>query len=229
MRILISGASKGLGKTLAKELAAAAHDLILVARSKALLEELKQQLESSHKVKVEIIEADLAKQASFQEVETTFKKTGYPDVIVNNLGVYLEDEITQLKEETIDQQLELNFKSAVRMSQLVEPFFKQKGEGLIININSVMGLEAKERAVSYSISKHALKAWSDNLREAYRKNGIKVCSIYPGAINTTSWDGLEVDRSKMIQKEDIAKLLLSILSLGPSALVEEIRISPLNF
>lgn len=229
MRILISGASKGLGKTLAKELAAAAYDLILVARSKALLWEIKQELEHKHQVEVQIIQADLSKKGSFQLLEKSFETAAYPDVLINNLGVYVEDEIAQLKAETIDQQLELNFKSAVRLSQLLEPHFRQQKAGTIININSVMGIEAKTRAVSYSISKHALKAWSDSLRESFRESGIKVCSIYPGAINTTSWDGLEVDRSKMIQKEDIAKLVLSVLQLGPSTLVEEIRLSPLNF
>ncbi len=229
MRILISGASKGLGKALAEELAAASYNLILVARSKPLLKDLKERLESTYQVEVEVISADLTDKTSFKLIETAFKEIGYPDVIINNLGVYLEDEITELKEETINQQLALNFKSAVRMSQLVEDHYKQKGAGLILNINSIMGLEAKKRAVSYSISKHALKAWSDNLREAYRNDGVKVCSIYPGAIDTTSWDGLEVDRSKMIQKEDIAKLVLSVLTLSPSTLVEEIRLSPLNF
>lgn len=229
MRILISGASKGLGKSLAKELAAAAYDLILVARSKLLLEELKQELIDNYQVDVQVIQADLSKKDSYQLLETNFKAIGHPDVVINNLGIYLEDEITQLNVETIDQQLELNFKSAVRITQLVEPYFKQKKAGIILNINSVMGIEAKSRAVSYSISKHALKAWSDTLRESYREFGVKVCSIYPGAINTTSWDGLEVDRSKMIQKEDIAKLVVSVLSLGPSTLVEEIRLSPLNF
>ena len=83
---------------------------------------------------------------------------------------------------------------------------------------------------SYSISKHALKAWNDSLREELRTKSVKVTAIYPGAMNTSSWDEVEnVERQKMIQVEDVAKLIRQLIEIGESTLVEEIRLSPLNF
>jgi short-subunit dehydrogenase len=106
---------------------------------------------------------------------------------------------------------------------------KAAERGMIVNISSINGLAADQHAAAYSISKHALKAWNDALREELRNSGIRVTAFYPGPVNTSSWEGLPVDHQAMIQAEDIAELVVCIGRISSAALVEEVRISPLKF
>jgi len=230
MKAIISGASRGIGKACALALADAGYDLCLISRSRKDLDDLKSLIEKENKVSVKLIALDL----------TDFERIGSMDwgslcgsdeklVLVNNLGVYAKDEASKVSIAEIEVGLRLNLASAVALSQNIIPSMKKANAGLIINVNSVNGLHSDQTSASYSISKHALKGWSDALREELRKSGIKVTSIYPGAVNTSSWDGLSVDRQRMIQAEDIAQLIVAIGELSVHALVEEIRIDPMDF
>ena len=228
MKILISGASKGLGRTLAQHFGSKKNDLILIARSMNQLADLKQELEAEFPVDVQIISADLAQKAERENCINQIDLNSI-DVLINNVGLYAEDNPSTLNHEQLDELLELNLKSALVLTQAIIPSFKKRKQGQIITVNSVMGKTASAQAANYSISKHALKAWADGLREELRPFQIKVCNLYPGAINTNSWDGIDVNRNQMIQKEDLANLIESIIKMGPSTLVEEVVLSPLNF
>lgn len=228
MRIIISGASRGLGKSIAEKLCSEGNDLLLLSKNEENLRNLKSTMVLKKHQNVDFIAVDLSKPS---EIEKLKKNSWFSDVdvLINNLGVYTEDSAEKISLEALENQLKTNLFSAIHLSQNVLQSFKQKQKGTIININSVMGQKSAAFASSYSISKHALKAWCDALREEQRKNGIKVCSVYPGAINTSSWDGEDVDRKAMIQPEDIAELLVCLLKLSPHTLVEELHLSPLNF
>ena len=125
--------------------------------------------------------------------------------------------------------LEHNLFSAIELTQILLPALRLSKQASIINIGSVMSIKAAHFASDYSISKHAMKAWNDALREQLRSENIKVSGIYSGAVNTSSWGDSKVDREAMIQPEDIASLVSTIHRMGPSALIEEIRISPVLF
>jgi short-subunit dehydrogenase len=92
-----------------------------------------------------------------------------------------------------------------------------------------MSINATAFAADYSISKHAFKAWNDALRAELRSKKIKVSAIFPGSVNTSSWDGIEVDRNQMIQAEDIAECVSCILKMKTNTLLDEIHISPNTF
>jgi hypothetical protein len=228
MRILISGASRGLGKSIAYRLAAEKHNLILIARSESLLNELKVELEGRYAVDVLPIAADLSKKEAFHFISSIIG-TNVPDIIINNLGVYKEGGASTLKKAFLNQQLDLNLMAAIELNQLFIEELKRRRNGLIVHINSIMGVEAKSLATAYSISKHALKAYSDALREELRADGIKVSTIYPAAINTSSWDGIEANKEQMIQTDDVAELIACRLKRGGKSIVEEIHLSSLNF
>jgi len=125
--------------------------------------------------------------------------------------------------------MEVNLYSSIMLTDMVLPSMIKNQAGLVVNIGSVMSIKAEQYASIYSISKHALKAWNDALRERLRQKGIQVSAIYPGSVNTSSWKKEQLDVQAMIQPEDVAKLVISLSKLSPSCLVEEIRLSPLNF
>jgi short-subunit dehydrogenase len=229
MNVLISGATRGIGKAIAQRLAKAGYNLKLLARNEEALVLIKKELQNAYAIEVDYYPIDLSdqKQLSHLQEETNFLSN--INVLINNLGVFTTDSSIDLSLSTLQKQLEVNLFSTIQLSQALLPGFKKEGAGIIINIGSVASLSAAPETVSYAISKHALKAWNDSLREEMRKENIKVSAIYPGAVNTSSWDGMEVPREKMIQPKDIAELVHSLLLMSPSTLVEEIRLSPQYF
>jgi short-subunit dehydrogenase len=219
-----------LGKALALELARAGHQLILCSRSPKNLAALKKEILSKYDTcKIEVFAVDLSDQKATQIELKKLDHSNYPNVVINNLGIFETGSASSLHINEIQNQIELNLYATIGLTNFfIDDLKKQKGH--IINIGSVVSHQASKEAAAYSISKHALKAWNDSLREEFREFGVKVTAIYPGAMNTSSWDEVEqIDRNKMIQPEDVARLINEVLELSPSTLVEEIRLSPLNF
>ncbi len=226
MEVIISGATRGLGKTLAKFFSKEDNHLHLIARSKSDLKTLKEEIKSSNN-QVNIYPIDLGNKEEIDALSFNFSKKKV--VLINNLGIYAMDKPSTISEENLHEQFNINLFSAIRLSKKVLPQMKENANGRIVNIGSVMSLNASSIATSYSISKHALKAWTDALREEVKEDNILVSGVYPGSINTSSWDGLGADRKAMIQTEDIAELIGCLTILGNSTLVEEIIISPRDF
>jgi|SRR5690554_321873 len=227
MKILITGASQGLGKSIAFKFAQSGHQLVLIARQAEKLAAICNEL--SAYAKVEYIAADLSETDKISAILAPHMGENSPDVLINNLGVYREGVASELSFEKLEAQLKVNLYAAIGISNCMLPFFKARGNGLIVNVGSLASHAAISKAAAYSISKHALKGWSDALREEVREFGIKVSSIYPSSINTSSWDGIKgIDFNKMVQKEDVANLIAAIVSMSDATLIEEIRLSPLQ-
>lgn len=228
MKAVISGATRGVGRAITEQLAKENFELILIARNKKALDELIDLLESSG-VKVHGLALDLSKQQSFQQLSNKASLLNGVTTIVNNLGVYSTQSAENISIDQLQHQLEVNLYSAIQLTQTLLDDSLPQCVNTIINIGSVMSIHASPHAADYSISKHAFKGWNDSLRERLRAKEIKVSAIYPGSINTSSWDGIDAPRDEMIQADDIAKAISYLLSLSKNALVEEIHISPQNF
>lgn len=228
MNIIISGATRGIGRAIAEKLASKNHKLYLIARNISDLESLKAQLDNSN-VKHEIFSLDLSDIKSVNEELNKLENADQVDVIINNLGIFETNPADKIELDALKKLMDLNLYSAINLTNFFIPHFKEKEQGTIINIGSVMSHLAAPFAANYSITKHAFKGWNDSLREELRQSGVKVSAILPGAVNTSSWDGMEVNRDAMIQPEDIAELVNSILSMNYNTMLDEIKISPLKF
>lgn len=200
------------------------HDVVIISRNETNLKEALSRLKNPKNKKMEYIAMDLSDAKERQKLHDYNDIMKGTTVLINNLGIYYENsEISDLS-----KIMETNLISAIEVTNfLEEQLILQSGN--VFNIGSVMSIDSKSFALDYSISKHAFKAWNDGLREKLRSKNVSVSAIYPGAINTSSWDGEAVDRSAMIQPEDIASLIGQILTLNKSSLVEEIRLSPFQF
>lgn len=230
MKALISGASRGIGRAIAEELASKGYQLILISRGSVELEKLTSELSQKYpQTKFDSINADLSNKSERTRIIEQINKEKVINVLVNNLGAYSTNYGSQTDYENLMQLLETNLFSAIELTQAMLPALSQSDHASIINIGSVMSHTAEKFASDYAISKHALKAWNDALREELREKHIKVSAIYPGAVNTSSWDDVETNHQAMIQTTDIAKLISTVLEMGNSTLVEEIRLSPLSF
>lgn len=224
MKALITGGSKGLGFAIAQQLLLQGIDVVIVSRSESNLNEAVSKFKNPHHQNIETIALDLSVHEGRSQLKDQLGDSSELFILVNNLGMYYENSDV----DNLSQILNTNLYSAIEVTSSLESQLI-KNSGYIFNIGSVMSLNAQPFAVDYSISKHALKAWNDSLREKLRSKNVSVSAIYPGAINTSSWDGENVDRAAMIQAEDIASLIGQMLKLNKSSLVEEIRLTPLQF
>jgi short-subunit dehydrogenase len=103
----------------------------------------------------------------------------------------------------------------------------KNNSGHIFNMCSIASLKAYHNGGSYSISKYALKGFSENLREEMKPFNIKVTAVYPGAVLTATWDGADIPPARIMEADDVATMIYAASFLTPQACVEDIVIRPL--
>lgn len=158
MRAIVTGATKGIGKSITMALAGAGYDLGLGARNLEELDYLRREILALHP-NIEVItkSTDFSQKHEARNFAETFiHYWGDIDVLINNVGFYEEDNLDSFSESNLLNMLNINFLSAVRLTQPFVPEFKKRKEGHIINICSVLSKKVRKRAVSYTISKQAL-------------------------------------------------------------------------
>jgi short-subunit dehydrogenase len=220
---IVSGASRGLGRTIAIRLAEAGYDLAIAARSIETLNKLKRTIEQKHNVTVLAEAVDFSDKKSINNF-TTVVNDNYPvvDIIVNNIGIYGGDTVSEMSD--LREMMNTNFYSAVSLTAAFLPAMREVKKGHIFNICSIVNRHPRHMNAAYTISKDALFSYSNVLREEMRDYGVKVSAILPGAINTSSWDGIDAPRDEMVQPEDVANAIVYALTLSQHAYMEEIVI-----
>jgi short-subunit dehydrogenase len=176
--ILITGASSGMGKVFALDLAKEGHIVYGAARRMDLLEELAQK-------GVHTIQLDVTEDTSMQScVQTILDREGRIDVLVNNAGYGSYGTIEDVPIEEAKRQLEVNVFGLARMTQLVLPAMRKQKSGKIINISSIGGKIATPFGAWYHASKFAVEGMSDSLRTEVKPFGIDVIVIEPGGVKS---------------------------------------------
>jgi short-subunit dehydrogenase len=228
MNIIITGATKGIGKAIATALAKEGHNLSLCARNQNDLLDFKAALEIINpNIKIHIHSADLSIQSGVQNFAlstlATFSKI---DVLVNNAGVYLGGSLLSEEEGQLDKMINSNLMSAYHLTRIIAPEMVKNKKGLIINMCSIASVNAYANGGAYSISKFALYGFSKNLREELKDKNVKVMSILPGPTWSNSWAGVELPHNRIMEAEDIAKIVVTALHLSDTAVIEDIILRP---
>ena len=227
MNIVITGASKGLGKAMAEIFAAGGHTLYLCSRGESGLHETARQL--THRFPAAVIRfttADLSEKVSVEKFAAWVLEHGVPDILVNNAGQFIPGSIHSEPEGVLDQMLAQNLFSAYHLTRRLLPSMMGKRKGHIFNICSIASLHAYDNGGSYSISKYALLGFTRNLREEMKPFGIKVTAVIPGAAYTASWEGAGIDPARIMTATDIAIMVEAASRLSPQACVEDIVLRP---
>jgi 3-oxoacyl-[acyl-carrier protein] reductase len=181
---VVTGASKGIGRQIALELAEAGADLVVCARGVELLEAAAKEFRR-HGRRVEAVAADVATPAGAGAVlERARAHYGRVDVLVNNAGKGSPKRMLDLTEEDWRASFELNFMSAVRLSLGVVPMMRAQGGGRIINISSRVGRQPDPYFAPYAAAKAALINFTKNLANAFSKDGILSNCVVPGLVRT---------------------------------------------
>ena len=174
--ILITGASSGIGKCIAKRLDAVGYIVYGTSRNPS-----KIKGHSPYK----ILKLDVTKQDSIEKcISTIIKEQGKIDVLINNAGFAHLGFIEETSEQLASQQFETNFWGYVKMTKSVIPFMRKAGSGSILQISSLAGSIGVPMQAYYSASKHAIEGFTKSLRMELKKFNIKVVLLKPGFIRT---------------------------------------------
>ncbi|MFI6299706.1 oxidoreductase [Nonomuraea sp. NPDC050790] len=175
---LVTGASSGIGKATAIELARAGHTVYGVARRVERMEPLRAA--GGHPLAMDITrEADLAR-----VVSTVIDAHGRIDALVNNAGIGLHGSAEEAPLDRARELFEVNLFGPARLVQLALPYMRERRSGRIVNVSSIGGEIALPLGAWYYASKHALEAYSDTLRQEVGRFGVEVVLVQPGIIRT---------------------------------------------
>ena len=227
MLVVITGASQGIGYAVAEAFAAAGHSLCICSKTASRLKEATENLQKSYPtVTIHSKQADLSNQSDCETFGSWCLNLGTPYILINNAGFFLPGDLMEEEQGVLETQIAANLYSAYYTSRAIIPAMIKAGNGHIFNICSIASLHAYPQGGSYSISKYALDGFSKNLREELKDKGIKVTGVYPGATYTNSWAGSGVAPTRIMEAQDIAKMILAAAHLSPQAVVEDIVMRP---
>ncbi len=184
MRILITGASSGIGEELARAYAKTDNELILLARRETRLKNLADEL-LPHVKSVEIVVVDVTQ---FDTLQEKIKRIGAVDMVILNAGISIghSGEITPFKD--FKNLYDVNLLANHAILEILLPHFKAQKSGKIVFISSLASLISMPSSKAYSSSKRALNAYAEGIRYKYKKDGIKVINILPGFIKSELTD-----------------------------------------
>jgi short-subunit dehydrogenase len=226
-KIVVTGASRGIGKAIALYFGTHGFDVAICARDEQKLETVAAELRATG-AHVISNTCDVTNQEQIVAFATEVQKQwGSIDVLVNNAGQYLPGRVIDEPQGNLEQLIETNLYSAYYFSRAFIGKMMEQKSGHIFNISSIAGLQAYPNGGSYSISKFAMTGLSKALREELKNEGVKVTNVAPGATYTDSWAGANLPESRFVQANDIAKLLFDTYHLSASAVVEELVIRPI--
>lgn len=215
-KILITGGSGGLGKAIAQELAKN-NKVIIVSTNEEKCKQTAKALKCDYYV------CDVS---DYCQVEKMIKKIGKVDVLINNAGLWIQEELDLNDFARIQKVVEVNLLGVINCTKACLPVMKKSQSGQIININSQAGINYKKERVVYNASKWGVTGFSKSLEDEVKKYGIKVTDIMPGKMKTDMFKKMNIEKSMAdgLDTKEVAKLIRFILSLPKDVNIPEVGI-----
>ena len=227
MIVVVTGASKGLGYAIAKQFAAQGNILLMCARNEKVLNKSADELRKLFPQSIiHSYSADISIKDETQSFAEWCLQFGVIDILINNAGQFLPGSVHNEEDGVLEKMIETNLYSAYHLTRALLPKMMNNKSGHIFNICSIASINAYANGGSYSISKFAMLGFNKNLREELKPYHIKVTAVLPGAAFTESWIGSGVDEKRIVQADDVAKMVYAAAQLSPQACVEEILMRP---
>jgi len=237
---LITGASQGIGRAIAEAMAGVGYSVALAARRWELLDTLRDTLAARHPGQefwafpVDLADTDTLDTWAVQVQETI----GQPvHTLVNNAGIcHPIGLLTEISPDTLRRLYRVNLEAPTLLTHALLPPMVVRGEGDVVFINSSAGREAFPYWSAYGASKWGLRCLAEAVREEQRQNGIRVVSVYPGAVHTDIWDAVDQATAdtlrqqgrQLLTAEDVAEAVVWALTRPRDVLVKDIDLSPLR-
>jgi NADP-dependent 3-hydroxy acid dehydrogenase YdfG len=236
-RALITGASSGIGKATAVQLAKEGLDLVLIARRMDRLEEIRREIEGEYNVRVIPVAADVR---DHEDLQKKFLALGGDfeavDVLVNNAGLAAgTSKMSEMQPSEWDDMIDTNVKGLISLTRLVLPQFLKQKRGHIVNIGSVAGRWVYPGGAVYCATKFAVRAISDSLRMELIGTPVRLTNIEPGMVETEFSNVRLKDDAKAkavyagmtpLSSDDIAECIVWSLQRPAHVNIQEMVIFP---
>lgn len=222
---LVTGASSGIGREFASQLAARGVDLVLVARRVQRLDELGADLREAHRVDVEVLPADLTEQSGLAAVEDRLREPARPvDVLVNNAGFGTHGQFHELDPEREDVEIRLNVLAVTRLTHAAVGAMLERGQGGVVNVSSMAGFQPLPYSTTYAATKAFVTSFSQSLHEELRGSGVRVLALCPGYVRTEFHDVAGIDQAMVpsgawLRAPDVVSAALAALARGEALCV----------
>lgn len=221
--IMVTGASKGIGKATALLCAEQGANLVVISRNKALLDELKAEISSRFSVKVQVYVCDIAKEEELKEVFNELNREKISvDCLVNNAGIMPVSMLQVTKSETVRTAYETNVFALINACQGAMKSMLRKRKGSIINLSSIVGVKGHAGNVVYGSSKAAVIGITQSLAKELAPVNIRVNAVAPGFINTEMTKDMDekikeknlnsIGMKRFGTAEDVAKVIVFLAS-----------------
>jgi len=223
---VVTGASKGIGRAISIALAEEGVNVVLAARTKEKLMEVKKEIDV-HKENAHIIPADMSNEKDILELFNKVKKEfGKLDILINNAGIFIGGNLVDFNISNYEKIMNVNFKAVFLCCQQALKIMIPQKSGFIINISSNVVFKGYPQQAIYSASKNAVVGLSKSMANEVQKDGISVALIHPGGVNTELIDNArpDINKSDLMPPEDIAKTIIYMLKLSDNSWVDEICI-----
>ncbi len=230
--VLVTGGGSGIGLASARLLLDEGASIAISGRNEDKLRRAAAELNAGERLFCHAADISDAAQVEALVQETT-RRLGRIDILVNNAGLNIKERtFRELTPESWHLLLGANLHGAYYCMRAVLPQMLQRRDGLIININSISGKRSNPLGgLAYNAAKFALRGLAMGLAAEEKDNGIRVCNIYPGEVNTPILEARPAPvsderRRAMLQPEDVAAAVLFIATLPPRASIPELVITP---
>ena len=226
--IVITGGSKGIGKSIALKFAQENFDIYTCSRNQDDLLKLKNELKSLNpNIRLYTLKCDLSTKDGCIDfinfINDNIKKI---DILVNNVGTFIPGKLIEEDDSALEKMIDINLYSNYWITKGLINLMTNFREGHIFNICSIASKVAYANGGSYCISKFALYGMSQCLREELKDFDVKVTAVLPGAVRTGSWDGTTLPDERFIIPEDVSNSIFSAYNTSKGATIEEIIIRP---
>lgn len=221
---IVTGASKGLGRSLSCKLASEGYNLILAARDAGLLEQLSNEI-GKFNIETIIIDGDITEDLFINKLLKVCSGKQI-DVLINNAGIVSVKPLEEMGEDEIEKVIKINLIAPMKIARALLPIFKKQDRGTIVNINSTASKKPALHHTAYCASKYGLRGFSEALRMELRDHGIRVIDIYPGRMRTELHKsaGLDLDTSTYLPPDDVAEMISKSIGMPESCNVTDLTI-----
>ena len=226
--IVITGGSKGIGKSIALKFAQENFDIYTCSRNQDDLLKLKNELNSlNQNITLYTLNCDLStKDGCNGFINFINDNTKKIDILVNNVGTFIPGKLIEEDDSALEKMIDINLYSNYWITKGLIKLMTNYREGHIFNICSIASKVAYANGGSYCISKFALYGMSQCLREELKDFDVKVTAVLPGAVRTGSWDGTTLPDERFIIPDDVSNSIFSAYNTSKGATIEEIIIRP---
>jgi len=225
--VVITGATKGIGRAVAERFASAKFDVAACARNQQNLQLFKDEVERKYGVNVYVKSTDTSDKLQVGEFVKSILSLNHPiDVLVNNAGHFTPGATMEEPDGALESMIEGNVYSAYYTTRGLIASMRKNKRGHIFNMCSIASIKAYPNGGSYAISKFALLGFSKVLREELKEFNIRVTAVMPGATKTQSWEGVDLPDERFIKPEDVAEVIFNAYAISGRSVVEEVIIRP---